>query len=271
MAPEPKEEVVGTEAQDQKIDTPSTTTTTRPSREKDLHSLQVKPEFELESRAASLPPIVETNDRQQNGNGERNDQKSGGKKNRGRNKKRPRDVHVTADNKICLAVLRGEECSFGAETCRFSHDIKEYLATRPPDIKIKGFLESCPVFERLGFCQFGCMCRFADCHINPATGANLGELKEEEDPVMNILSADLRTQLRKNTYPFVCQRHKHVNKKNNGKKDDGANKEVAGNGEPVDDETSPPTNKGSDFSPLPTKTRKIVDFSNKVYVAPLSA
>lgn len=255
MATENKEEVMaGTEVQDPKIDTPSTATTTRPSREKDLHSLQVKPEFELESRAASLPPIVATDHRQPNGNGDGRDQKSG-KKNRGRNKKRPRDVHVTADHKICLAVLRGEECSFGADQCRFSHDIKEYLATRPPDIKIKGFLESCPVFDQSGFCQFGCMCRFADSHIHPATGANLGELQDEENPVVNILSADLRTQLRKNTYPFVCQRHKHANQKQN---------------EPVD-EASQPTNNGADFSPLPTKTRKIVDFSNKVYVAPLSA
>jgi tRNA-dihydrouridine synthase 3 len=204
---------------------------------------------------------VESDDRQQHGI----DHKSGGKKNRGRNKKRPRDVNITADNKICLAVLRGEECPY--EKCRFSHDLKEYLATRPPDIKIKGFLESCPLFERSGFCHFGCMCRFADCHINPATGANLGGLlKEEEDPVMNSLSADLRTQLRRNTYPFVCPRHKHANKTNN---DDSA-KDVACNGVPVD-ETSPTTNSGSDFSPLPTKTRKIVDFSNKVYVAPLSA
>ena len=264
MATEKKEEVVGAGSQDTPV-----STTTRPVRERDLHSLQVKPEFVLESRAESLPPLMETDDRKQNSDSTgRDQQKLSGKKNRGRNKKRPRDVNITADNKICLALLRGEECSYGAEQCRFSHDLKEYLASRPPDIKIKGFLESCPNFERLGFCHFGCMCRFADCHINAATGANLGELKEKEDPVMNILSPDLRTQLRRNTYPFVCQRHKHANRKNNGKKDDSA--EEVGNGGPVDGK-APSTSNGSDFSPLPTKTRKIVDFSNKVYVAPLSA
>jgi len=34
--------------------------------------------------------------------------------------------------------------------------------------------------------------------------------------------------------------------------------------------TSEAKNDSTDYSPLPTKTRKLIDFSNKVYVAPLS-
>jgi len=222
---------------------------------RDKHSLQVKPEFVLETRAASLPPIVDNGDAKSNGG---RDSGGGGgrdnnnkKRNRGRNKKRPRDVNITDDNKICLSILRGQECSYGAEKCRFSHDLKAYLATRPPDIRIKGFLETCPIYERSGFCHFGCMCRFGDCHTNAATGANLGERKpQEEHPVMNNISTDLRTQLRKNTYPFVCQRHFQTNnKKNHAKKDESESTKT--------EESVTAAGVASDFSPLPTKTRKI--------------
>ena len=258
MATEGKEEVAGAlhphnqTSEDKTIEAISNT-----PRARDAFSLQIKPEFILLSRSASLPPIVET------GKVESTDDR---KKNRGRNKKRSRDVNITDDFKVCLAILRGEECSFGEGKCRFSHDLKAYLATRPPDIKIKGFLEACPIYERSGFCHFGCMCRVGDCHINPATGVNLGELKEDDHPVMNSLPSDLRTQLRKSTYPFVCQRHKHANKSNNGMKE----KQEGGDAEATAEVKTLPCQGDSDFSPLPTRTRKIVDFSNKVYIAPLS-
>ena len=258
MATVGKEEVAGDlhpfqqASEDQAIKATSTT-----PRERDVHSLQLKPEFILQSRSASLPPIVETGKEEST-----NDRK----KNRGRNKKRSRDVNITDDLKVCLAILRGEECSFGAEKCRFSHDLKAYLATRPPDIKIKGFLEACPIYERSGFCHFGCMCRLGDSHINPATGANLGELRKDDHPVMNSISSDLRTQLRKSTYPFVCQRQKFANKNSNGKKE----KQETGVAPATSTDETMLCKDGPDFSPLPTKTRKIVDFSNKVYIAPLS-
>ena len=195
--------------------------------------------------------------------------------------------------------MRGEECPYGAEKCRFSHDLKAYLTTRPPDIQVKGFLETCPTFERLGRCQFGCMCRFGDCHINKATGANLeGTPPTGGVPavpqVKNAITVDLRTQLRKNTFPFVCQRSKHQQQRGAKKQEQSNNVRVetaesslaapasaaasAGNAAAAaETETSSSTNgvasaaaPAVDFSPLPTRTRKIIDFSNKVYVAPLS-
>ncbi len=69
------------------------------------------------------------------------------KKNRGMNRKRPRDAREPDSGKICLAILRGEPCGFG-DKCKFSHDIKAYLASRPPDIKeVEG---GCPSFKLTG-------------------------------------------------------------------------------------------------------------------------
>jgi len=297
--------VVAAENEKKSADDRSTNTTApsapaamKPSDPTAYYSLHVKPEYVLETRAQSLPPLPvvektvgDSRDTNRNANGNNK------KKNRGRNKKRPRDVYITDDNKICLAVMRGEECPYGADKCRFSHDLKAYLSTRPPDIQVKGFLETCPTFERLGRCQFGCMCRFGDCHINKATGANLEKTPPPGVPavpqVKNAITVDLRTQLRKNTYPFVCQRNKHQqrgakkqepNQSDNVKTGESssaapttASASAGGAAAATETETSSSTNgvassaaTAVNFSPLPTRTRKIIDFSNKVYVAPLS-
>ena len=76
-----------------------------------------------------------------------NNQHNKRRKKRGQNKKRPRDERQNPADKLCLAVARGDDCGRG-EDCRFSHDIKAYLATRPKDIEqIKG---GCPLFQQKG-------------------------------------------------------------------------------------------------------------------------
>ena len=169
---------------------------------------------------------------------------------RGRNKKRPRDAKIDSGDKACMMTMRGEVCPYGPEKCRYSHDLKLMLANREPDLVcIKG---GCPRFKNRGMCEFGVTCRVGSDHINMATGENIRkEEPADYKPVVNILSKDVQTQLRKKTYPFQCKRHFEK------KKDEHAEGESA-----AEVDTSP--------LPLPGKTRKLIDFRNKVYIAPLT-
>jgi hypothetical protein len=220
----------------------------------DAYSLKVKPEFILKERASSLPPLPVIEDGINNGGGgdardqpkvddDRDSNNRGGnrsnnnkkkKKARGQNKKRPRDQRQDDSEKICLAILRGDHCPFGNGNCRFSHDVKAYMATRPADIvEIDG---GCPNYNTHGFCMYGAMCRVGGNHISKA-GENLrkemmvmneeeaakkdtpkkdeketaeGENKVEEKrkekvivyerDVINNLSKDLQVRLRKKEY-----------------------------------------------------------------------
>mmetsp|Transcript_27296 Transcript_27296/g.30664 ORF Transcript_27296/g.30664 Transcript_27296/m.30664 type:complete len:671 (-) Transcript_27296:95-2107(-) len=106
----------------------------------------------------------------------------------------------------------------------------------------------------------------------------------------NILPRDVQSQLRKNKYPFQCKRHFEVREKKEKEarsdvKDDcceekkveisskevTTNSTVISNGidsSEIKNVTSPTI---SSFTPIDElKTKKIVDFSNKVYVAPLT-
>ena len=127
---------------------------TRPD-DSGAHSLKVKQEFVLTERASCLAPLPElapdTRDE--------DNKKSG----RCQNKKRPRDLRPI--NKFCQAVLQGKECPY--ENCKFSHDLKEAAATRPPDIvEVEG---GCPNYNLKGFCEYGVRCRlgcksYQSCH-----------------------------------------------------------------------------------------------------------
>ncbi len=59
-----------------------------------------------------------------------------GKKNRGTNKKRPRDAKIEHGEKACVAAIRGLPCPFllSGKGCKYNHDLGEMLANRPPDI-----------------------------------------------------------------------------------------------------------------------------------------
>jgi len=80
----------------------------------------------------------------------------------------------------------------------------------------------------------------------PAAGTMLGHHAE----IMNVLSKDTQVKLRKNKYPFVCKRHFEVQK-------------GGGQKAPPKIETS------STPAVIPSK-RKLIDFRNKVYIAPLT-
>jgi len=132
----------------------------------------------------------------------------------------------------------------------------------------------------------------------------------EPEAIKNILTRELQDQLRKRRYPFKCQRHdskgRHDNNNNNNNNKAVAQPPVTSSTTtttaPKDDESKPtssteavagptsvvdngtrnastpasatttqlPPSSPSSFQPLPTKERKLIDFSNKVYVAPLT-
>lgn len=232
----------------------------------DRYSLQVKPEFILDRRAESLGPIPD--DRQQEGSApvvddrDNNDKRQSGKKKRGKNKKRPRDEKQDDTERICMSVLKGAPCPW-QDKCRFMHDVKEFMATRPSDIvEVEG---GCPLFNLHGYCPYGVTCRLGGSHITKSGenvrkqvgGAEMKDDKEvrEKEPGLHLLiPKEVQTQLRQKKFPFKCKRH--FEKEDESEKKDEDNGEVA------------PALSSS--TPVELKTRKIIDFSNKVYVAPLT-
>ena len=269
------------------------------SKEKKYDGLRVKPEFVLAERSPVLAPIPKEagQDPGSAGGGDARDQKRRDdrdnpsnkhkkRKRKGQNKKRPRDERQDMSEKMCLSVLTLKDCPYG-DNCKFSHDTKTYMATRPPDIPLEG---GCPNFKLHGYCIYGVMCRFGSSHITK-TGENImnekaakerfgpdGNIPLQGDSV-NILPRDVQLQLRKNKYPFKCKRHneKKETKEESDEKPNDVTRETG-----TDDPPSPPTedattrtisspaDKSSSGSPLELKARKKIDFSGKVYVAPLT-
>jgi hypothetical protein len=234
----------------------------------DVYSMKVKPEYVLTERHSSLPPLPPPPDegRQEDAATDGDDRSRNHKKKmKGVNRKRPRDEKQDASEKICLAVIRGTKCPYGAEECKFSHDVKAYMATRPPDIVEVG---TCPIFAVYGKCMYGAMCRFGSSHINMSTGENIETCvvvvekdntttpKSDAQPLppnsINVLPKEVQMQLRKRSYPFRCKRFFET-------KDNSNNKGQANLVSPT-----------STTTPVELKTRKIIDFSNKIYVAPLT-
>lgn len=125
------------------------------SNKADDFAVKVRPEFVLTERSPVLTPEKPVNTvtpaSSDNGNG--NDRRNNKKSRRGQNKKRPRDAKIAQADKVCLAIVRGEECPFGPEKCKYNHDLKEILANRPEDIQgIDGYLkeEGCPAWRLRG-------------------------------------------------------------------------------------------------------------------------
>ena len=199
-----------------------------------LYELRVKAGFELTERPSCLAPLPE--------------EKEPSKESNKQKRKRKRDQAVK--DRYCLAVLRGDTCPFGADKCKFSHELKELLSSLPPEIDVEG---GCPHFRLYGFCMYGASCRLGSSHVNMATGQNIRRdpVTSPPPPVLNVLDKQVQTQLRKKTYPFKCKRYNERKKK-------------------ADTDGKPSNHTPADTSPLPAKTRRLIDFSNKVYIAPLT-
>lgn len=218
----------------------------------DRFNLKVKPAYVLSERSPvlSAPPPKPADDdpraaqarlSQVDEHGNKLTKSERRKRNRGQNKKRPRDARTPDALKLCRAIARGEHCPFpseGARKCKFSHDVKAYLADRPADIKeVEG---GCPAYNVHDKCEFGLMCRLGGNHLNLATGESLTkdvgtskreedegfekETKEERGKGTNMLRKEVQIQLRKNSYPFVCKRYFEGKKHGRGKRWEGEKK-----------------------------------------------
>ena len=85
------------------------------------------------------------------------------------NKMRPWDAKPVT--KMCRAILHKKACLVGAEKCKYSHDLKEAIATQPADIaEVEG---GCPNDNLKGFCGYGVNCCIGLDHLNMAMGDSL--------------------------------------------------------------------------------------------------
>jgi hypothetical protein len=205
-----------------------------PVEAKPLHDNQgyvaVKPEFVAAPATPSVAPALSAD------GGSASDTKT-------RFAKRPRDEVKPLHERMCTGTVIGTGCPFG-ESCKYSHDVKAFMAERPPDLG-----PTCVVYDLFGHCRMGAMCRFGGGHINPVTGENLTRPPEAGGVVtqvdeINELSKEAQVLLRKNKFPFKTAR------KSAG--DSGGASSAA---------QEQPT---MSLEPLPSRPVKLVDFSNKV-------
>jgi tRNA-dihydrouridine synthase len=61
---------------------------------------------------------------------------------------------LSANQKLCSSVARGEVCTHG-EKCKFTHDVASYLQQKGPELG-----PVCPFVAKWGTCPFGLTCRF---------------------------------------------------------------------------------------------------------------
>jgi len=133
--------------------------------------------------------------------------------------------------RYCQSIFRGIPCPYN-EKCKYSHELETFLRDRPADLEGLGL---CPLYETLGECNFGVGCRLGSCHTTKSGENVKKDVLLTPSPVHNVLPTDLRTQLRKKKFAFRYQR-------------DNVNNQT----------------------PLPSPTKKPLDFSDKIYVAPLT-
>uniref|UniRef100_A0A672Z7Q2 tRNA-dihydrouridine(47) synthase [NAD(P)(+)] n=1 Tax=Sphaeramia orbicularis TaxID=375764 RepID=A0A672Z7Q2_9TELE len=198
--------------------------------------------------------------------------KQDNKRLRGQNKSRPHTKPTTYDERrLCLSVIQdNRECPFG-EKCHFSHDVAEYMATKPADIG-----DSCYLYDTFGKCSFGLSCRFAKAHTTPdfktLEKADLVKTYEGRNLVKNILSKDLQNRLRKRSVPFkksaeylkTLSKDRDKNDKNNAVNPSGTNSEKQAPEKTVGPLTD------TDIIKLRMCEKKQVDFKDKLYLAPLT-
>lgn len=202
------------------------------------------------------------------------------KRQRGMNKHRER-YRPEQDVKLCATVLNGGECPYG-DGCRFSHDLRAFLAGKPPDIG-----ETCPIFTLKGHCRFGVACRFGRSHI-AEDGSNLRAEDYEQRMAtlardeLNVASADLTNSLRKSTYAFsrtdelakhiladVKQQQDQANQPQSGLASEGT-ASSDGQGFASDESAQAHADRSAEsYQPIEKRNRP-VDFKGKILLAPLT-
>ncbi|KAL4222916.1 tRNA-dihydrouridine(47) synthase [NAD(P)(+)]-like protein [Mactra antiquata] len=244
-----------------------------------------RPTLDKEFLSTEVKEQIEDNDNKSTDDGPPNKRI----KLKGRNKQRPKTKKIDQGSKLCPAYIHEEECRFG-EKCKFSHDIKKFV-----DDKLADIGSVCHLYQTFGKCPYGVACRFGKSHIDDeyknVSHPDVASMKNKEATISNILKKDLQRQLWKRTYNFskadeiinkICpssndQKRREYKTSNidTAKKTSDANNVVL-------PESTESTTSISDADvsgdvtfengrlDVPIYERKKIDFSNKLYLAPLT-
>ncbi|ORY87020.1 hypothetical protein BCR37DRAFT_376374 [Protomyces lactucae-debilis] len=128
------------------------------------------------------------------------------KKQRGQNKAR-KFANSKDEVRLCSQIARGESCTFEGD-CKYSHSLKDYINTKPPDIG-----PECPIYSAIGHCDAGFRCRWLTGHVEKPDVADpdswkllgkpkqdLSELCKTHKSIENILSRETMQAIRKKAF-----------------------------------------------------------------------
>uniref|UniRef100_A0A8D8Y8L9 tRNA-dihydrouridine(47) synthase [NAD(P)(+)] n=1 Tax=Cacopsylla melanoneura TaxID=428564 RepID=A0A8D8Y8L9_9HEMI len=178
-----------------------------------------------------------------------------------------------------------QTCIYG-EKCKFVHDKNAFMKKKPEDIN-----GQCYVFLEKGYCPMGIACRFGSSHLDD-NGVNLINDDVQKkwkassgNKTMNVLSHEVRHELRKHAYNFdrsekICKENKASKDdkketenccKLNDKAKDGGESDVPKVDIAVESENIP---SGSILDTDLVKIRKCelkkIDWNGKLYLSPLT-
>lgn len=149
-------------------------------------------------------PTVAFNDDEAEEGDRAGEPKGKNKKKRGQNKNRElKQRHEEV--RLCHTLVDPEnvlECRFGAEKCRCTHNVDEYLEAKGPDLE-----GECPVFKAIGYCPAGLKCRWLGSHYNKQTNRLVRDLERIEEAKktnfeVNKVEPEVKYALQKKTYVF---------------------------------------------------------------------
>lgn len=167
----------------------------------------IKAEFIVENPDVPVEEKYINDDEAEGGDRQEEEGGKGGKnkKRRGQNKKRDlKQQHEEV--RLCSSLLDPEnpkECRFGAGNCRNSHNVEEYISSKPEDIE-----GNCPVYSAIGYCPAGLKCRWLHSHYNKETHKLLKDLEQVENAKalnnyeVNKITPDKKASLQKKKYTF---------------------------------------------------------------------
>ncbi|XP_029652735.1 tRNA-dihydrouridine(47) synthase [NAD(P)(+)]-like [Octopus sinensis] len=190
---------------------------------------------------------------------------------KGRNKKRPFEKKLQACEKLCGSIIQEKECAYGPK-CIFLHDVKAFWESKPEDIG-----PECHLFTKFGRCPYSFSCRFARHHISESLENMVNKDIYEGVPLsrnsVNHLDKDVQRLLWKRKYDFSKSQKvlEDLNKKS-------STNNVLEDGQKADmkklDADSSSQNIGfvsdEDLIKLRPAEKKKIDFSNKLFLAPLT-
>ncbi|BFZ65189.1 tRNA-dihydrouridine synthase 3 [Saitoella coloradoensis] len=152
LLPRPESTPVTTPAADAAAAAAATVTAPEDASERDSTKNYVTHPDPAGSPAPAPAPASDARDARDGPNGNK-------KRKRGQNKNRKFNNPGESGIKLCSNTALNKPCPFGT-SCKFTHSIPTYLASKPPDIS-----STCPVFTSTGRCDAGWKCRFLSGHV----------------------------------------------------------------------------------------------------------